>query len=275
METLNTTLQFCEPRIAHHDGDTKSYSIQRITVSPLHVFDDRQHHLFINMGAPITMSDGSICYTGNIFSAGQHDFSNSSFKGTCDTLHIGIDKVFADRVLDVNRFRLRTTTNTHDPFIEDVAQKLSNLSEQKSNDERVYIEGLIIATIIHLAHEYHDAVAALIPKGKLRARQLVEVIEFTRSCMHHNVTLEEMAAVVHLSPYHFGRLFKQTVGLSPYQFVLQQKIEYAKMLMRQQTRPIGDIAYQLNFSDQAHFSNAFRKATGISPRSYVSLVRAS
>jgi AraC family transcriptional regulator len=86
--------------------------------------------------------------------------------------------------------------------------------------------------------------------------------------MHLDIGLVDLANLVHLSAYHFGRLFKQTIGLSPYQFILQMKIEYAKKLIMENAGPLGEIAYQLNFSDQAHFSNAFRKATGISPREY-------
>ncbi|MEJ0031482.1 MAG: helix-turn-helix transcriptional regulator [Bacteroidota bacterium] len=89
--------------------------------------------------------------------------------------------------------------------------------------------------------------------------------------MQFNIGLHELAGLVHLSPYHFGRLFKQTVGKSPYQFILQLKIDCAKKLIKQKSGPISEIAYQLNFSDQSHFSNAFRKAVGVSPRQFLTM----
>jgi AraC family transcriptional regulator len=106
-------------------------------------------------------------------------------------------------------------------------------------------------------------------KGRLTPEQLFQVITFAHECLQTDIGLDELASLVHLSSYHFGRLFKQTVGLSPYQYLLQLKIEFAKKLIVEKSGPLGDIAYQLNFSDQAHFSNAFRKATGVSPRQYM------
>ena len=106
-------------------------------------------------------------------------------------------------------------------------------------------------------------------KGRLSPAQLSQVLTFAHDFMQTDIGLVDLANLVHLSPYHFGRLFKQTVGVSPYQYLLQLRIEFAKTLIVGRTGPLSEIAYQLNFSDQAHFSNAFRKATGVSPRQYL------
>lgn len=176
---------------------------------------------------------------------------------------------YASKVLEAP-LSVQLTIDIEDPFIVSIATAFNELLTTNNTEEYVYSESLMVALILHVGRQYSVAgKEAAPPKGKLRALQLKEVIDFSRSTMHNNAGLDELASVVHLSAYHFGRLFKQTTGLSPYQFVLQQKIEYAKRLMKQRTGPIGEIAYQLNFSDQAHFSNAFRKATGLSPREFI------
>ncbi len=241
------------------------------------VEDFGKHHILINMSESFrlrvddTGAGAGIFETGSMVLFGPDEYTGCMMSETAfQAIHISIDKEFADRILDTNQFSFRRLVNVPDPFIHNIAIKFRDLLINTHSEERIYGESLVVALIIHLSHEYPAANRGqFVPKGKLRAHQLKEVIDFTRSCMHYNVGLEELASLVNLSPYHFGRLFKQTVGFSPYQFVLLQKIEYAKRLMRQKSGPIGEIAYQLNFSDQAHFSNAFRKATGISPREFM------
>jgi AraC family transcriptional regulator len=78
----------------------------------------------------------------------------------------------------------------------------------------------------------------------------------------------ELAKQTNTSPFHFMRLFKQTTGISPHQFILQLKIERAKQLINKSQLSLTEIAYELGFTDQAHFSNAFKKIIGVAPRQY-------
>lgn len=184
-------------------------------------------------------------------------------------LAIYLDPEFVNEVLESKDFKFTPQFNLNDTFLLDVATKLSNVGSQDIFAEKVYAESLAVACIVHLAKTYPGSKETYFPKGKLNPYQLKQVIDFAYSYMQFNIGLHELAGLVHLSPYHFGRLFKQTVGRSPYQFILQLKIECAMKMIKQNQGPISEIAYQLNFSDQSHFSNAFRKATGISPRQYL------
>lgn len=182
---------------------------------------------------------------------------------------IFIDPAYVSEILGINNFEFTTLINTQETFLQDIAAKLIAAGNEEIFAEKVYADSLIVACITHLAKTYRNSKDEYFPKGKLNQSQLKLVIDFAYANMQLNIGLHEMAAVVHLSPYHFGRLFKQTIGLSPYQYVLSLKIECAKKMIRRKSGPISEIAYQLNFSDQSHFSNAFRKATGISPRQYL------
>lgn len=186
-----------------------------------------------------------------------------------DALAIYFDPAFVDEVLEVKNFSFLPQSNINDPFLFEVASKLRSVCSEDTFAEKIYAESLGVACIEHLAKTYRGSKDSYFPKGKLSPAQLKQVVDFAHSYMHFNIGLHEMAGLVHLSPYHFGRLFKQTVGKSPYQFILQLKIDCAKKLIKQNNGPISDIAYQLNFSDQSHFSNAFRKAVGISPRQFL------
>ena len=184
-------------------------------------------------------------------------------------LTVYLEPKFVNEVLEIKDFKFVSHFNLNDQFLLDVATKLSTVGSQDSFAEKVYAESLAVACIVHLAKTYRGSKEIYFPKGKLNPYQLKQVIDFAYSYMQFNIGLHELAGLVHLSPYHFGRLFKQTVGRSPYQFILQLKIECAMKLIKQNHGPISEIAYQLNFSDQSHFSNAFRKAVGVSPRKFL------
>ncbi len=185
-----------------------------------------------------------------------------------EALAIYFEPSFVNEVMESTNFTFTPQTTISDPFLFDIATKLTSVCDEVFA-EKIYAESLGVACVVHLAKQYNGSKEVYFPKGRLNPYQLKQVIDFAHSYMQFNIGLHEMAGLVHLSPYHFGRLFKQTVGRSPYQFILQLKIDCAKKLIKKNSGPISEIAYQLNFSDQSHFSNAFRKATGISPRQYL------
>lgn len=85
--------------------------------------------------------------------------------------------------------------------------------------------------------------------------------------LHRKLSLDEMAQQMGLSKFKFARLFKATRGISPAHYLLVKRIERAKTLLRQGC-PLADTPFQVGFYDQAHFSRAFRRVTGVTPGSY-------
>ena len=71
-----------------------------------------------------------------------------------------------------------------------------------------------------------------------------------------------------MSPYYFSRLFKQSTRLSPHQYIIQQRIEWAKRLLADARLPIAAIAYSIGFPSQGHFTKTFRRWVGTTPRQY-------
>jgi AraC family transcriptional regulator len=106
------------------------------------------------------------------------------------------------------------------------------------------------------------------PRSRLSRAEIGRVIEYIDANLSANLTLSELAQTVSLSPHHFSSVFKNTFGISPYQFVIRRRVERAKMLLVARRTPIAEIAAALGFSSQSHFTTAFRKATGTTPRTY-------
>lgn len=94
------------------------------------------------------------------------------------------------------------------------------------------------------------------------------VLSFIRSRMDRTITIEALAREAGMSQSHFSRVFKETVGATPMQYVLAYRVEQAVKLMDDPSRPLGHIALECGFADQAHFSRSFKQVTGQTPRAY-------
>jgi AraC family transcriptional regulator len=104
----------------------------------------------------------------------------------------------------------------------------------------------------------------VLPRGKLHT-----VIEYIMENLEGNPTLEQMAAVVHLSPYHFARQFKATTGLPPHQYVISRRIERAQhLLCADDELSLVEVALRAGFPDQSKFSFHFKRIVGVTPRQF-------
>jgi AraC family transcriptional regulator len=100
-----------------------------------------------------------------------------------------------------------------------------------------------------------------LPRGRLRA-----VVEYVEDNLDARPTLEQIAAVARLSPYHFARQFKAATGLPPHQYVIARRVERAKHLLQTGTDlSLAEVAAHAGFSDQSQFSHHFKRLIGVTP----------
>lgn len=77
--------------------------------------------------------------------------------------------------------------------------------------------------------------------------------------------VSELARMCRLSPTYFVRAFANTVGMAPYAWFMDQRVAQAQVLLADSELPLAQIALDCGFTDQAHFTKAFGKATGTTP----------
>jgi len=94
------------------------------------------------------------------------------------------------------------------------------------------------------------------------------VAQYVQDNLHRELRLAELSGLVHMSPYHFARLFKQSTGVSPHRFLVRRRIEQARALLEARTLPIAEIARSVGFRTPSHFTTTFRRVTGITPSVY-------
>jgi AraC family transcriptional regulator len=132
------------------------------------------------------------------------------------------------------------------------------------------VESLANVLAVHLIR--HTTGARRLPAsadGVLPHRKLRTVIEYIMENLEGSLTLEQMAAIVHLSPYHFARQFKATTGLPPYQYVIARRVERAQHLLWADSElGLAEVALRVGFPDQSHFSFHFKRIVGVTPRQF-------
>jgi AraC family transcriptional regulator len=109
--------------------------------------------------------------------------------------------------------------------------------------------------------------------GALSPLLLSRVVDYLQSHLDEDLTLRRLSDVLQMSPYHFARAFKQSTGLSPHQYLLEQRVERAKTMLEGNRQSIAEIAYLLGFPSQSHFTVIFRKTAGLTPGAYRKLIK--
>jgi len=104
--------------------------------------------------------------------------------------------------------------------------------------------------------------------GGLAESKVRRVTAFIENNLHRELRLEELAAVTHMSPYHFARLFKRATGVSPHRFVVRRRIDAATALLTESTSSISSIARAVGFRTASHFATTVRRITGMTPSAY-------
>jgi len=134
---------------------------------------------------------------------------------------------------------------------------------------QLFLHSIEVALAAVLVQTYSLSMKARRPiKGGLSDVGRRNVIDLVRSRISEDISLADMAAVTGLSVTHFSHIFKKSMGESPHQFVLQQRVQCAKELLVSLNLRMIDIALACGFKTQQHFARIFRKVCGLSPTEY-------
>ena len=191
-------------------------------------------------------------------------------------LEIKIPSPFLEQVAtevmncDLNRLELRTEFCDRNPQIEQLAMMLrSELHRGKDGAGELYVDSLANALIVNVLRNYSvtKPKIAIYERG-LSDRYLFQAIEYIDNNLSQSIKLEDLATHVGISKFHFSRLFKKSLGLSPHQYVMQQRIELAKQLLLKSNMSISDVALECGFNSHAHMGKYFRQIVGITPKAY-------
>jgi len=154
-----------------------------------------------------------------------------------------------------------------DPHIAALMQGMEREIHNGCPSGRLYAESISLAVVSYLWGKFSLRHSTRELNG-LSSASLLALKEYIRANVSHDVSLAQMASITGLSPKHLCRCFKQATGKSPYQYLLNLRMDEAKRLLRNRNPSITEVALSTGFATPSHFSTAFRKATGLSPSQY-------
>lgn len=188
-------------------------------------------------------------------------------------LHCYIEPAFISHIahesINPDRVELALELKKTDPLICQIGHALKADLEIDGVGSRFYADSMATALAAHLLrhystrnHHFQDHEDGL---SKVKLKQ---AIEYINTHLSENLSLMAIAAELDMSQFYFCRLFKHSMGMTPHQYLIQQRIERAKQLLKQPKLTIASIAIKCGFANQSHLAKQFRQHTGLTPKQF-------
>jgi AraC family transcriptional regulator len=197
-----------------------------------------------------------------------------------ETIHVCIDAALFHRFAAENfecdpaRIEIIDGFAQHDHLISSILNSLGDQLRNPDRAGRLFVDSAAQMLVAQLLRKYCTFPIS-VPDGQARmsARKLQLLNDYVHAGLAGSLTLEDLAASIHMSAYHFARTFKATTGETPHAYVTRLRVERARDLLRTCSWSMPTIARRVGFSNKSHFAAVFLRLTGMSPNRFRSATR--
>jgi AraC family transcriptional regulator len=190
----------------------------------------------------------------------------------CDLIAIALDQSFLEKkVLEATGLpapELVARYAAVDPLIRAIGNRLITEFQTATLPCAPCLESLAGVLAIHLAAYYGAQGAVIHAVAGLSPHKLSRVQAFINEHFGESIAVRQLAGLVHMSPYHFARMFKKATGQPPHAYITMRRLERARELLVDSELPLVEVAASVGFQTQAHFTEVFHKHTGVTPRAF-------
>ncbi len=215
---------------------------------------------------------GLVVARGAIHLAERYEIDSVSWSGSMIVLDIEIDVARIGAVTKSDFFPAKLSPGLQiiqDPQLTNFLSAMMAEVKDGCPRGRIYGESISMALAGYIIGRYNVEGRNQNPStAKLSATQLRSVRDYVQSHLSDDVSLQELADVLTLSSRHFCQLFKNTLGVTPHQYVLCERIRESLALLSSGRMSVSEVAQATGFADQSHFAGVFKKVTKITPKQY-------
>jgi AraC family transcriptional regulator len=191
-------------------------------------------------------------------------------------IHLAVDQclaafemVYQDRAgsVEVTEFFGRDETLTH------LSLACADMVAARTPGGSKRVAAFTQLLAIYIAEKYTN-IASERPNyhGGLPIARLRKVEDYVRAHLAESISIEKLAELAELSPFHFSRVFKDSTGMTPLQFVIRERILRAQQLIRETSRSLIQIALEVGYTSPSHFAEVFRRTAGMAPSEFRTLL---
>lgn len=172
-----------------------------------------------------------------------------------------------DAELNPAHMEIRDRFQIRDIELEAIIWAIKREKELGYPSGRLYVEGLSLALASRLVARHSSITKRAEERHEgLDRRRLKQVLSFIEDQLADDLSLEKIAASIGMSASHLQTLFRASVGVTLHQYVIQRRVEYAKILLMEDKLSITEIALAAGFSHQSHMARHIRRVLGMPPQ---------
>lgn len=158
-----------------------------------------------------------------------------------------------------------------DPMLEGLINAVREAVADDPTASGLYVDHLARAFAARILRDYSNAGSGQIGKSPthgLGKRQLAQFRDLVEARMNQKLSLNDLSEGSGMTPGHFARLFKQSTGVTPYQYLMHSRVRRARYLLAESALPILRVAAECGFADHVHFTRVFSKVVGTPPAAF-------
>ena len=156
-----------------------------------------------------------------------------------------------------------------DPLVREIVTALRNEMGKSDAGSEAYAESLVGTLAAHIVRLYGcGGVPGDRRPGGLSEHVLKRTIKHVHMHLEDALSVQTLAELSGISPFHFSRLFNRSTGMTPHQYVVSCRVARAKKLLTAGALPLAEVAVRSGFYDQAHLNRCFRRLVGTTPASF-------